>query len=133
MSFLLDTNIVSAYFSRPASLAHRFDQHAGRLYLPTIVLAELYVAPWRLSNPGPMFDAIEALIRDEVTILDFDAGCAAIFGQVRGECLNAGVSIPLMDLLIGSVALAHDLTVVTHNTDHFALIPGLRLVDWLSP
>jgi predicted nucleic acid-binding protein len=35
-----------------------------------------------------------------------------------------------MDLLVASVALVHDLTVVTNNTSHFALIPGLRLVDW---
>jgi tRNA(fMet)-specific endonuclease VapC len=133
MSFLLDTNVVSAFFRRPALLAHRFDQHAGRLYLPTIVLAELHVAAWRLRDPGPMLAAIEALVHDEVTVLDFDAACAAVFGQVRAERLNAGVSIPLMDLLIGSVALAHDLTVVSHNTDHFALIPGLQIVDWLAP
>jgi predicted nucleic acid-binding protein len=133
MSFLLDTNIVSAYLRRPALLAHRFEQHTGRLYLPTIVLAELHVVPWRLRDPGRMLDAIEALIRDEVTVLDFDASCAAVFGQVRAERLNQGVTIPLMDLLIGSVALAYDLTVVSHNTDHFALIPGLRLVNWLAP
>jgi tRNA(fMet)-specific endonuclease VapC len=113
-------------------LAHRFDQYAGRLYVSTIVLAALYVAPWRLADPVPMLAAIETLIRDEATVLDFDAGCAAVFGQVRGERLNAGVSLPLMDLLIGSVALTHDMIVVTHNTDHFALIPGLRVVDWLG-
>ena len=132
MSFLLDTNVISAYLKRPASLAHRFDQHAGQLYIPPIVLAELYVAPWRLRDPGPMLTAIETLVRDEVTLLDFDSTCAAIFGQVRGERLNAGVSLPLMDLLIGSVALAYDLTVVTHNTDHFSMIPKLRLVDWFE-
>ena len=132
MSFLLDTNVISAYLRRPASLAHRFDQYAGRLYLPTIVLSELCVAPWRLADPGPMLAAIETLVRDEVTVLDFDAGCATVFGRVRGERLNAGVSLPLMDLLIGSVGLAHDLTVVTHNTNNFALIPGLRVVDWLD-
>ena len=79
--------------------------------MPTIVLAELYVAPWRLADPGPMLAAIDTLVRDEVTVLDFDADCAAVFGQVRGERLNVGVSLPLMDLLIGSVALTHDLTV----------------------
>jgi tRNA(fMet)-specific endonuclease VapC len=38
-----------------------------------------------------------------------------------------------MDLLIASVALAHDLTLVTHNTGHFQEMPGLRLEDWLTP
>jgi tRNA(fMet)-specific endonuclease VapC len=133
MSFLLDTNIISTYLKRPASLAHRFDQHAGRLYVPTVVLAERYVAAVRHADPSPMLDAVGTLIRDEVTVLDFDADCALVFGEVRAACLSEGVTIPVMDLLIASIALVHDLTVVTHNTDHFALVPGLRLVDWLVP
>jgi tRNA(fMet)-specific endonuclease VapC len=133
MSFLLDTNIVSKYLKRPSSLAHRFDQHAGRLYLSTVVLAELYVGAYRHADPAPMLQAIKTFVRDEVTVLDFDVDCAAVFGSVRAARLNEGGTIPLMDLLIGSVALAHDLTVATNNTDHFTLIPGLRVVDWLAP
>ena len=36
------------------------------------------------------------------------------------------------DLMIGSVALLHDFTLVTHNTVDFRNIPGLRLEDWLN-
>jgi tRNA(fMet)-specific endonuclease VapC len=38
-----------------------------------------------------------------------------------------------VDLLIAAVALTHDLTLVTHNTQHFQNIPNLRLEDWLVP
>jgi predicted nucleic acid-binding protein len=41
VTYLLDTNIVSAHLRRPAGLQHRFVQHGGRLALPTIALAEL--------------------------------------------------------------------------------------------
>ena len=41
MSYLLDTNIVSAHLRRPAGLQHRFVQHGGRIAIPTIALAEL--------------------------------------------------------------------------------------------
>ena len=37
-----------------------------------------------------------------------------------------------VDLMIASVALFHDLTMVTHNTADFQNIPGLRLEDWLE-
>jgi tRNA(fMet)-specific endonuclease VapC len=35
--------------------------------------------------------------------------------------------------MIASTALVHDLIVVTDNTRHFAVIPGLRLENWLAP
>lgn len=41
MSFLLDTDHLSAHLRRPAGLAHRFIQHSGRLYTSTVALAEL--------------------------------------------------------------------------------------------
>jgi tRNA(fMet)-specific endonuclease VapC len=40
---------------------------------------------------------------------------------------------PTADLMIASVALVHNLTLVTHNTADFQNIPGLRLDDWLKP
>ena len=54
------------------------------------------------------------------------------FGQARGTLLQQGISVGRMDLMIGSVALVHNLTLVTHNTADFENIPGLRLDDWLD-
>jgi tRNA(fMet)-specific endonuclease VapC len=47
VSFLLDTNILSAHLRRPSGLIHRFQQHSGRLYVSAISLAELYVWAYR--------------------------------------------------------------------------------------
>ncbi len=58
---------------------------------------------------------------------------AGKFGQVRGTLLQQGISVSRMDLMIGSVALVHNLTLVTHNTADFQNIPNLRLDDWLTP
>jgi hypothetical protein len=40
MSFLLDTDTCSAHLKRPSGLMHRFVQHSGGLFIPTIVLGE---------------------------------------------------------------------------------------------
>lgn len=133
MSFLLDTNICSAHLKRPAGLTHRFVQHTGRLYLPAIVLAELYTWAYRRPDPRPLLKAINDDILTEVHLLLFDQSCADEFGRVRAEMLKRGLHVGVMDLQIAVIGLVNRLTVVTHNTADFAHIPGLQVVDWLAP
>jgi tRNA(fMet)-specific endonuclease VapC len=132
MNFLLDTDTCSAHMRRPAQLAHRFIQYAGGLAIPTIVLAELYAGAYKHPSPAKLLSLIADLLM-EVQVLEFDAACAERFGQVRGSLLQQGITVSRMDLLIASVALVHDLTLVTHNTADYQNIPGLRLDDWLIP
>ena len=133
MRFLLDTCTISTHVRRLAGLQARFVQYAGRLYLPTLALAELYVLAFRLDDPTERLATIAEIIRNEVEVIDFDADCALVFGQLRAAMLRHGTVTSSIDLLIASVALAHDLTLVTNNTRHFDHIPGLRLADWLTP
>ena len=106
--------------------------NGGGLFVPTIVLGELYAGAYHVSNPAPLLQKIADLLND-VRVLDFDHECAEQFGKVRGSLLQQGVSVPTADLMIAAVALVHNLTVVTNNTTDFQNIPGLRLEDWLKP
>ena len=132
MTHLLDTNICPAHMRRPALLAHRFFQYTGRLALPTIVLAELYAGAFKHPSSGRLLALIGDLLL-EVDLLDFDRACAETFGRVRGGLLGKGISVDAVDLMIASVALVHDLTLVTHNTVDFRHVPGLRIENWLTP
>ena len=131
MSFLLDTNICSAHIRRPAGLAHRFIQYSGRLWIPSIVLAELYAGAYLLDDPSRILAAVDDLRRD-VGVLVFDDKCAEEFGKLRGVLKRLGISGNPVDLMIASVAVVHNLTMVTNNTADFRHVPGLRLEDWLS-
>jgi tRNA(fMet)-specific endonuclease VapC len=132
MSFLLDTNILSAHLRRPSGLAHRFFQYSGRLYTSSVVLAELFVWAYNRPDPTKVLAAIDELLFEEVTLLEYDRDCADEFGQVRIQLRRSGIEVPSVDPLIASVALVYDLTLVTHNTADFQNIPGLRLDDWLA-
>ena len=37
------------------------------------------------------------------------------------------------DLLIAATALVNGLNMVTHNVADFSQVPGLTVIDWLSP
>jgi tRNA(fMet)-specific endonuclease VapC len=132
MNFLLDTDICSAHMRRPARLAHRLIQHTGQIAISSVNLAELYAGAYKHSQTKRLLTSIADLLQ-EVQILNFDAACAERFGQVRGTLLQQGISIPTSDLMIASVALVHDLTLVTHNTADYQNIPRLHLADWLTP
>jgi predicted nucleic acid-binding protein len=71
MSHLLDTNICAAHFRRPAGLAHRFIQYGGGLFLPTVVLAELYAGAYHVADPAPLLQKVADLLQD-VHVLPFD-------------------------------------------------------------
>ncbi len=132
MSFLLDTNICSAHLRRPSGLSHRFVQHSGRLFIPTIVAAELYTWAYKQDDPTKILTAIKTLLENEVEVLPYDEDCAIEFGKINGSLLRQGTTISPVDLLIASVARAHDLTLVTNNVADFAPIPDLQVVDWLA-
>ncbi|MBS3029495.1 MAG: hypothetical protein HCA25_21165 [Dolichospermum sp. DET50] len=46
------------------------------------------------------------------------------------EIANNGTPIGYNDLLIASIALSHDLILVTHNTKEFVRVEGLKIDDW---
>src|SRR5207248_11599065 len=115
MIYLLDTDTCSGHMRRPAKLAHRFIQHIGQLAIPTVVLGELYSGAYRHPQPTRLLALIGDLLQ-EVTVLDFDSACAEQFGKVRGALLQQGIQVATADLMIASVALVYNLTLVTHNT-----------------
>ncbi len=81
MSYLLDTNICSAHIRRPSGLMHRFVQYSGRLFVPTVVLAELYVWAYLRPDPHEFLQAIATFLAYDVDILEFDRASAEEFGR----------------------------------------------------
>ncbi|WP_020467016.1 type II toxin-antitoxin system VapC family toxin [Singulisphaera acidiphila] len=82
MSFLLDTNICSAHLRRPSGLAHRFLQHSGRLFVPTVALGELYAWAFKRSDPSPLLHLIDDQLLRDIDVLDYDSPCAYEFGNL---------------------------------------------------
>ncbi len=131
MSFLLDTNICSAHLKDDRRLFHRFHQHAGQLFVTPLIAAELYAWAYAAGNVIDRCDLIVQLLKN-VHVLDFDLTAAEEFGRLRVELSRQGTVVEPFDLLIACSALVRQFTLVTHNVKHFAMIPNLRVADWLT-
>jgi tRNA(fMet)-specific endonuclease VapC len=132
MSFLVDTDTCSAYMKGDPGVMNRFLQYGGRLYVFAVTVGELYSGVLR-SKASPSLRTELADLLKQVTTLDVTYDVAYLFGSVRAPLLDQGLPAPGMDLLIAATALLHNLTLATHNTAHYAHVPGLSLVDWLVP
>jgi predicted nucleic acid-binding protein len=131
MSFLLDTNVCSAYLKNVRSVCNRFLQHGG-LHTSAVTLAELEVWLLRRATPSRFRQGYWSLRRN-VTILDLGRRIARRAGRIGADLKDQGLKMALPDLLIAATALVHNLTLVTHNTSDFVNVPGLTMTDWMIP
>lgn len=131
MNFLIDTNICSAYIKGDRAVWSRFIQHAGGMALSVITVGELWTWAKRAKTRPQARNAVAELI-ELLDVIEIDLQIALRFGELRAFLLDTGTPMPDMDALIASTALAHDMTLVTHNTVDFQPVTGLRIVDWLD-
>ena len=61
-------------------------------------------------------------------IVPFNSSAADVFDQLRSD--KRLRKIGRADLLIASIALAQQATLVTRNVRHFQLVPGLKIENW---
>lgn len=97
--------------------------------LCSVVKAELFYGAARSHHPERTMAHI-ALFASPFASLPFDDSCAYHYGQIRAQLAEAGTPIGPNDLMIASIALAHGLTLITHNTREFGRVAGLILADW---
>jgi tRNA(fMet)-specific endonuclease VapC len=134
MRFLLDTNVCVVYLRGKNPLVQaRFAAHSSAdHYVCSVVVAELCYGAARSQSPAAEQAKVDGFLAAYQS-LPFDDACARRYGPLCAGLAAAGTSIADLDLVIGSIALEHGLTVVTHNTKDFARIPGLNTVDWEKP
>ena len=131
MKYLLDTNVCIIYLKgRKLNLKQRLDALAiEEIAVCSVVKAELYFGAMKSANPERNFALQQAFLNQFVS-LPFDDLAATTFGTVRSQLESRGTPIGAYDLQIAAIALANNLTLVTHNTQEFERVEGLRIEDW---
>ena len=129
MRYLLDANAVIALLndatSKTAKRARR--ERPGEMAISAVVAHELFYGAFRSRRTAQNLTLIDAL---QFIVLEFDKEDARQAGEVRAVLASKGTPIGPYDVLIAGQAVARDMILVTHNTQEFGRVPGLRFEDW---
>lgn len=135
MKYLLDTNAwIALLRGKNAHVMSQVQRHSADIRFCSVVLGELHYGAHH-SGPANVAANLTLLVglRARFPSLPYDDSAAERYGELREQLASQGMVIGPNDLLIAAIALAHGLTLVTHNTAEFSRVPGLPLEDWQVP
>jgi tRNA(fMet)-specific endonuclease VapC len=131
MIYLLDSNTCIRFLNgRSVNIARKVKTTPpDQIAVCSIVKAELYFGAER-SNNVTKTRAEQDEFFTPFQSLPFDDAVANIYAKIRADLAAKGTPIGPNDLMIAAIALANNLTLITHNTREFSRIETLKLEDW---
>lgn len=131
MKYLLDTNIcITLINERPKKVLAHFKRHSFEdIGISSITASELAFGVAK-SASSKNSAALEAFLLP-LNVVDYDAGAAMIYGDIRATLEKQGKTIGPLDMLIAASALSRQLILVTNNEKEFRRISKLKVENWL--
>ena len=127
MAYLIDTDWIIDYLKGKKSIVNKLQKLFDKgLTISVISLAELYEGIFASKEPKKHLNSLQDFLSGIVVLGITDEVCQT-FGKLRAEQRKLGVIIDNFDLLIGSTALVHNLTILTDNIKHFQKIKGIKI------
>lgn len=128
---LLDTNTIIYFFKGRSDVVENLTKTIpSEVKLSSITLYELTVGATTSTNPVLRRQQLQTLIQ-AVEVIPFTPAEAEAAAQIQAHLQKTGMGIGPLDTLIAGTALAHGLTLVTHNLSEFQRVPGLTCIDWV--
>ena len=131
MKYLLDSNVCIQYLNqRSEKIIQRLQDLSDiDIVVCSIVKAELFYGAMRTHNTAKTLQKQQEFLNRFIS-LKFDDECAVIYGEIRSKLAAKGTPIGNNDLHIAAIAIANNLTLITHNTREFSRIDNLKLENW---
>ena len=132
MKYYIDTNIISYAIKgmfREQLINHFKNIPSENIIVSSIVLAELEYGAF-LSNDYNAVISKDLLFINEFQIEDYKKQYTKSYGEIRSYLKKNGIIIGQNDLFIASQVLSENGILVTHNTEEFKRILGLKIEDW---
>ena len=136
MKYFLDTNAAIAVIKNQPGVRGRLRRAFSRglpVAVSSVVLYELWYGVSRSERRRENAERLHVFLSGRIEIAPFEAGDAAVAGDLRAALEKVGTPIGPYDLLIAAQALRNKATLVTSNVGEFARVPGLAWQDWAAP
>lgn len=132
--FLFDTDTLSNILKKEPSkyLLTKLKTIPKDLQFTTSInISEIYYGAYRSEYKDKILKAYEEKVFPNINILPFDTESCKIYGELRAKLEKRGISKSEPDLRIASVAIQHNLMLITGNLIHFKNIPRLKVENWI--
>lgn len=129
--YLLDTNACISYLNYPGSAIFHAIQSvpSDEIAVCSVAKAELFFGSIKSKFPSRNLIVQKQFLSNFVSF-SFDDKAAEKYAEIRAFLSSVGQLIGPYDMLIASIALANDLTLISHNVREFSRVPRLTLEDW---
>ena len=132
IKYLLDTNIVIYVIKRrPPEALETFNQHATRMAISSVTLAELIYGAEKSQNVSQNLEAVEEFA-SHLDVLPYNERAAQHYGEIKAELERRGQIIGLNDIHIAAHARSQGLTLVSNNLKEFNRVPHLATENWIQ-
>ena len=122
----LDTNIIIAHLRRKRDYTLQLKDHD--CFISRVVYGELCAGAIKSSRPEKQLENL-ALFLEVIEVVETDAVCGKIYGELWADLASTGSMIPTNDIWIAATAMAYKLPLVTEDA-HLRRVKGLEIVEW---
>ncbi len=129
---LIDTDILSCYFKKEPVIVKRVNEYLEGyefLTISSITCFEIVSGLQKIQAAKREKEFLEFCQEHEILGFNMEESLQA--GKTYAELQKKGVSVPVADVFIASIALVNECILVTNNVKHFSRIKGLEIENWL--
>ncbi|MFT5662028.1 MAG: tRNA(fMet)-specific endonuclease VapC [Sulfurimonas sp.] len=125
--YLIDSDILIYFLKGKQEVVQKLSQiPIDDLYISRINYTELIYGAYNSAKINQNLKVIEPFL-DSFTVLEFTKESSLIFAKEKARLKKSGNIIADMDLMIASIAIANDCTLISNNLKHFNRIQNLEL------
>ena len=125
--YLIDSDILIYFLKGKQEVVQRLSQiPIDELHISRINYTELIYGAYNSTKVNQNLKVIEPFL-DSFEVLEFTKTSSLIFAKEKARLKKSGNIIADMDLMIASIAIENDCTLISNNIKHFDRIQNLKL------